>query len=83
MLGKHYFKAIENQSYVIGVNRVGADGTGKVYSGDSLVISYSGEVIVDYQNEIVVGSVTLEKESLQKFRQDFPFLIDKDKFELI
>lgn len=76
-------RAIENQSYVIGVNRVGADGTGKVYSGDSSVISYSGEVIADYQNEIIVGSVTLEKESLQRFRQDFPFLIDKDKFELI
>ena len=76
-------RAIENQSYVIGVNRVGADGTGEVYSGDSSVISYSGEVIADYQNEIIVGSVTLEKESLQRFRQDFPFLIDKDKFELI
>lgn len=76
-------RAIENQSYVIGVNRVGTDGTSKVYSGDSSVISYSGEVITDYQNEIIVGSVTLEKETLQKFRQDFPFLLDKDKFELI
>ena len=76
-------RAIENQSYVVGVNRVGSDGTGKVYSGDSSIISYSGEIINDYQNEVIVGSVVLEKEPLQKFRQDFPFLIDKDKFELI
>lgn len=76
-------RAIENQCFVVGVNRVGED-PGNVYSGHSVVLDYVGDVVGradDYVAQTVV--VDLEKEKLDTFRSDFPFYKDADKFEIV
>lgn len=74
-------RAIENQCYVIGVNRVGTDGNGHLYSGDSQVIDPFGNIICE-SNEPAVMNTELDYELLNKIRNDFPFLKDRDLFEL-
>ncbi|MBX2905063.1 MAG: amidohydrolase [Taibaiella sp.] len=76
-------RAIENQSYVVGVNRVGADPKGNNYSGDSSVIGPLGEIIWHSQNEVAVHTVTLEKTRVDETRTKLPFLKDADKFMLL
>ncbi len=73
-------RAIENQCYVIGVNRVGQDGNGILYDGNSLVIDPLGTVL--YQKTDLEDSYTftLQKEGLQEIRGRFPFLKDADPF---
>jgi omega-amidase len=74
-------RAIENQSYVIGLNRVGTDGNGINHTGDSGIISYLGEVIHACKpNQPEVVTVILDKPDLEKFRVDFPVGLDKDDF---
>ena len=76
-------RAIENQCYVVGVNRVGLDGKNNNYTGDSSVFSPLGEKIVQLSNEAACYTVTLQKEPLLKLRADFPVLNDADKFLLL
>lgn len=76
-------RAIENQSYVAGVNRVGTDGKNNNYIGDSSVFGPLGEKIWQCSGEKACHTVTLEKEPLQKARSAFPFLNDADKFLLL
>ena len=76
-------RAIENQSYVVGVNRVGVDAKNNKYVGDSSVFGPLGEKIWQQSNEIACHTVTLEKEPLLKVRTDLPFLNDADKFLLL
>ena len=74
-------RAIENQAYWIGVNRVGEDANGLHYSGDSQVINSRGLVISHaepYQEAVL--HCTLEAESLLRFRQKFPLGPDWDDF---
>lgn len=73
-------RAIENQSYVIGVNRVGEDGNGIYHSGDSMVVNPLGEVLFTQANEECVHTITLEREQLDDVRQKLPFLRDGDSF---
>lgn len=76
-------RAIENQSYVIGVNRVGNDGNDVVYSGDSAVINAKGEIISDIQPyENGVYSYILNHIELNELRQSFPVGLDADGFEI-
>lgn len=75
-------RAIENQCYVIGVNRVGNDGNGVYHSGDSMVISPLGEVLYTKANEEHIHTVTLDKTELQNIRNKFPFWRDADSFEI-
>ena len=74
-------RAIENQCYVIGVNRVG-DGNGLVYSGGTSLINALGEV--QYTNSHIeeVFTATLSKYDLDKIRTQLPFLEDKDNFSI-
>ena len=74
-------RAIENQCYVIGVNRVG-EGSGLVYSGGTSLINALGEV--QYTNSHIeeVFTVTLSKYDLDKIRTQLPFLEDKDNFSI-
>lgn len=70
-------RAIENQSYSIGVNRIGKDNKEILYSGNSVIHDQSGEIVsssLPYSENII--NYTLDKESLNKFRNDFPFQID-------
>lgn len=75
-------RAIENQAYTVGVNRVGLDEKQLQYSGDSTVIDYAGSVL--YQvSEVEDGfSITLSWEKQEEFRQKLPFLADQDSFEI-
>lgn len=75
-------RAIENQCYVIGVNRVGTDGKDIYYSGNSLVIDPLGEVLYHMADEEDIFTITLEREVLEDIRGRFPFLHDADRFRI-
>lgn len=75
-------RAIENQCYTIGVNRVGVDGNGVEYSGDSMVVGPWGEVLYHKEKEEDIFTITLTKETLNDVRQQFPFLKDGDGFAI-
>jgi omega-amidase len=75
-------RAIENLSYVAGVNRIGQDENGVEYNGHSSIISPKGELI--YTNEGMETTRTLElsANSLQAFRDRFPAFMDADEFTI-
>jgi predicted amidohydrolase len=77
-------RAIENQCYVIGVNRIGKDGNGFNHSGDSMVINPRGEIISKTEaNKESIETVTLDKSYLEDFKKVFPVGLDADGFELL
>lgn len=77
-------RAIENQCYVIGVNRIGEDGNGIKHSGDSLLINPRGEIMSKTKpNEESVETVFLDKNYLEEFRSIFPVGLDADEFEIL
>ncbi len=76
-------RAIENQAYVIAVNRVGKDGNGIIYSGDSAVINPKGYIIsktLPYEES--VETLALSKDELNNLRQAYPVKLDADEFEM-
>ena len=73
-------RAIENQCYVVGVNRVGVDGNNVSHSGNSLVIDPLGEVLYHMADEEDIFTITLQKEWLNDVRKKFPFWKDADDF---
>jgi omega-amidase len=73
-------RAIENQCYVVGVNRVGTDGNNVYHSGNSLVIDPLGQVLYHMADEEDVNTITLQKEMLEDVREKFPFWKDADDF---
>lgn len=76
-------RAIENQCYVAGVNRIGEDGKGLEYSGDSLLVDFKGQALLDAPaGEAFVKTGKLSGESLQQFRKRFPAWQDADAFGL-
>jgi len=75
-------RAIENQCYVVGVNRVGRDGNNVNHSGNSLVIDPLGEVLYHMADAEDVFTITLQKEHLEEVRTKFPFWKDGDDFTL-
>lgn len=76
-------RAIENQCFTIGLNRVGEDGNGIPHSGDSCVIDYEGALLFHQSNaEECVYTCELNKENLEQFRLNLPFLKDKDNFTI-
>lgn len=76
-------RAIENLAYVAGVNRVGEDGNGYSYSGDSIILDMLGKALVVPGADIGVFSATLSAEALHSFRDKFPAYLDADEFELL
>jgi predicted amidohydrolase len=76
-------RAIENQCYVIGVNRVGNDGNNIYHSGDSTVIDPLGEILYEKSNEEDVFTIALNKERLKDVRNKFQFWRDADEFEIL
>lgn len=76
-------RAIENMSYVIGVNRVGKDGKDITYSGDSSVFNPLGEMIWQQSNSTAVYTVSVDKDLVTNTRNQFPFLKDADKFMIL
>ena len=76
-------RAIENQCYVIGVNRVGNDGNNIHHSGHSMVIDPLGEVLYQKENEEDIFTITLTKEKLEEVRTKFPFWKDADDYNIL
>jgi len=76
-------RAIENLCFVAGVNRVGTDGTGLEYSGDSLLVDFKGELMIDGEpDQPFTQTSTLSKTALAEFREKFPAWMDADDFTL-
>lgn len=76
-------RAIENQCYVIGVNRVGVDGNQIAYNGQSMVVDPIGNILLDAKDIEGVFEVELDLWELEKVRRKWPFLNDADQFEII
>jgi predicted amidohydrolase len=75
-------RAIENQVYAIGVNRVHTDNAGNYYSGHSAIIEPQGEKLFEKAHVEVIHTHRLSKIYLHKTREKLPFLMDRDTFEL-
>ena len=73
-------RAIENQCYVAGVNRVGTDGNGHYYSGDSMIVDPLGSILHSTEHTEDIFKVELQKEHLSAVRDKLPFLKDGDAF---
>jgi omega-amidase len=76
-------RAIENQSYCIGVNRVGSDEMGLNYTGNSAVIDFKGNPLFYQKDSEVINNQILSKQELDDFRTKFPAYLDADEFEII
>lgn len=75
-------RAIENLSYVVGVNRVGIDGNELHYSGDSVALDPLGQPLVELGAQAQTVTCTLSAAALQQHRERFPAQLDADLFEL-
>jgi predicted amidohydrolase len=73
-------RAIENQMVVVGVNRVGMDGSGLAFSGDSMVVDAAGEILGEWSGSPVVARMRIERGPLEQYRSDFPAWMDADGF---
>ncbi len=75
-------RAIENLSYVAGVNRTGTDGNNLPYSGGSAIIDYLGQDLADLGDRTGIATASLDKAALRTFREKFPFHVDADSFSI-
>ncbi|MFQ3313480.1 MAG: omega-amidase [Colwellia sp.] len=76
-------RAMENQTFVVGVNRIGEDGRKTPHSGGTTIINFTGDSIVsaaDNKQQIITTQLDFSK--LEQFKQHFPAFLDADKFEL-
>jgi omega-amidase len=73
-------RAIENQCYVIGVNRTGVDGNGLEYAGESAILGPLGDSIKILTEEEEIFSHELDRKKLEEVRLKFPFWRDADTF---
>jgi len=76
-------RAIENQAFCIGINRIGIDGAELEYAGDSMVIDPKGSVLSDGGMDDVILTATLDLQVLHAFREAFPVGLDGDDFILL
>lgn len=75
-------RAIENLSYVVGVNRIGVDGNSIEYNGNSAMIGPKGEIIFVSEGIEAIKTLELNANSLQAFRDKFPAYMDADEFSI-
>jgi omega-amidase len=75
-------RAIENMSYVIGVNRIGEDDNGYQYIGHSQIVDYLGEYVIEPTESESIFMAELDKEKMISTRQKLGFLDDRDHFEI-
>ena len=85
MLPTHLLKAraIENLSYVVGVNRVGIDANGLNYLGGSTVLDFTGQSLVECGIGPQMQTAHVSHAELTAFRQRFPFHLDADDFNIL
>ena len=75
-------RAIENQSYVVGVNRCGKDGNNAEHPGNSVAFDFTGKKINTKDSGEFIETITLSYSELQQFRSHYPFHLDADEFTL-
>jgi omega-amidase len=75
-------RAIENQCYAIGVNRVGKDGNGIYHNGESMIVDPLGKILYNKKDKEDIFTYTLQKEKLNEVRKKFPFWKDADSFNI-
>ncbi|MFZ4455714.1 MAG: amidohydrolase [Bacteroidales bacterium] len=75
-------RAIENMAYVCGVNRIGLDGMGLKYVGQSVVINPRGEELVKFGGEEQLETVSLSYSAMEKLRASFAVWKDADEFDI-
>ena len=76
-------RALENQCFVAGVNRIGIDGAGIRYCGDSMILGPKGELVTEgKQNEESIVSGDISFDELADFRRKFPVWKDGDNFTI-
>ncbi|MCX7862074.1 MAG: amidohydrolase [Bacteroidales bacterium] len=77
-------RAIENQCFVIGVNRIGTDGNNVFYSGGTVIYDFKGTIIAKAQdnNEDIINA-TIYLQDLKEYRHSFPAYLDADQFTII
>ena len=75
-------RAIENQTYIAAVNRIGTDGNGLEYPGHSTLYDMNGTLLLDLKDRDALEFFSIEKAPLTEFREHFRFLQDKDSFIL-
>lgn len=74
-------RAIENACYTIGVNRVGEDAKGLSYAGDSMLVDFKGEPLIDEPRDTpFIRTGVIDSQSLARFREKFPAWMDADRF---
>jgi omega-amidase len=76
-------RAVENQAFVIGVNRIGEDGNGIYHSGDSILVAANGDILYQKADQAEIFITELSKKQLYEIREKLPFLKDQDRFELL
>jgi predicted amidohydrolase len=76
-------RAVENLCYTVGVNRVGSDGKGIDYAGDSGAWDFFGNTLVDAGDATGVFTVTLDGAALTRYRHKFPAHQDADRYSLV
>lgn len=76
-------RAIENLCYVVGVNRLGVDGNGIEYAGDSVAVDFCGVEMIALEGKDRAVRVGLDKGRLDAYREQFPAWKDRDAFTLL
>lgn len=76
-------RAVENMSYVIGVNRIGIDENNHEYVGHSQAVDFLGNYIQEPQEIEGVFIVELDKNGLLETREKLNFLNDRDEFQIL
>jgi omega-amidase len=75
-------RAIENLAYCVGVNRIGDDGLGHAHAGDSVVLDFTGQPLIELHDKAQVITVPVDVEALRAWRDKFPAHLDADAFIL-
>jgi predicted amidohydrolase len=76
-------RAMDNQAYTIGVNRIGDDGFGTYHSGDSMALDPKGNIIASApEGKESVNFVTLSRQDLELYRESFTVGLDWDRFTI-
>jgi omega-amidase len=75
-------RAIENQAYCVGVNRIGDDGHGIAHAGDSAVLDFLGQAQIELHDEPQAATVPIDIAALRGWREKFPAHLDADAFSL-
>jgi len=76
-------RAIENQAYVVGVNRVGPDGNDVPFGGKSVILDALGKPLAAAEEQVQLVEASIEPEPLERYRKKFPTWKDADGFQIM